>query len=252
MRYGDLSERVAIVTGGARGLGLAIARQLGSDGVRVALADVDELSAATSASELQLDGIGAMEVACDVASEEACERAAALVWQRWDRLDICVNCAGIVEIGPAEDMTRESWQRVIDINLTGAFLMSKASARWMKRRGRGNIINIASMSGLIVTVPQKQAAYNCSKAGLIMLTKSLAAEWSEFDIRVNAIAPGYVNTTMTARASDAIQAVWKERTPMKRLGNPSEIAEVAAFLASDASSFITGAAIMADGGYTVL
>ena len=164
------------------------------------------------------------------------------------RIDIAFCNAGISINVPAEEMTYEQWRKVIDINLTGVFLTATAAGRYMIRQGGGSIINTASMSGHIVNIPQPQVAYNASKAGVIMLTKSLAVEWADKNVRVNSISPGYIMTDLI-RGHELIPR-WTELSPSSRMGNPEELQGVALYLASDASSFTTGSDFVVDGAYT--
>jgi NAD(P)-dependent dehydrogenase (short-subunit alcohol dehydrogenase family) len=169
------------------------------------------------------------------------------------RVDILVCNAGIARSQtPAEDVTDEHWLNVIDVNLNGLFWCCRAFGKTMLAAGRGSIINIGSMSGFIVNKPQQQAYYNASKAAVHHLTKSLAAEWGARGVRVNAVAPTYINTPLTAHAktNEAVFDAWIDGTPMARMGEPDEIAAVVLFLASDASSLMTGSIVLADGGYT--
>ena len=169
------------------------------------------------------------------------------------RVDILVCNAGIARSEtPAEDVTDEHWLNVIDVNLNGLFWCCRAFGRHMLAAGRGSIINIGSMSGVIVNKPQPQAYYNASKAAVHHLTKSLAAEWGARGVRVNAVAPTYINTPLTAfaRTNKAMFGAWIDNTPMARIGEPDEIAAVVMFLASDAASLMTGSIVLADGGYT--
>jgi NAD(P)-dependent dehydrogenase (short-subunit alcohol dehydrogenase family) len=169
------------------------------------------------------------------------------------RVDILVCNAGIARSETAaEDVTDEHWLNVIDVNLNGLFWCCRAFGRHMLAAGRGSIVNIGSMSGLIVNKPQPQAYYNASKAGVHHLTKSLAAEWSARGVRVNAVAPTYINTPLTAfaRNNQPMFDAWIDSTPMARIGEPDEIASVVLFLASDAASLMTGSVVLADGGYT--
>ena len=181
------------------------------------------------------------------------EKAVAEVVERFGKLDIFVNNAGICRNIKAEEMTLEEWQEVIDINLTGVFIGSQVAGKRMIEQGGGSIINIASMSGSIVNVPQPQCSYNASKAGVIHLTKSLASEWAKYNIRVNAISPGYMKTGMTEKTleTDMAKDWWLRLTPMGRPGLPCELGGAVVYLASDASSFMTGADLIIDGGYTV-
>lgn len=249
----DLSGRAALVTGGARGLGLAMARALGRHGARLALLDLNGAAAETAAEALRGEGLSALSLQGDVTNAEDVAKRVDDVVQAYGSLDILINNAGIVANLPAEEMSLHDWQRVIDVNLTGVFLVAQAAGRQMIRQGHGSIINIASMSGSIANYPQPQCSYNASKAGVIMLTKSLASEWARYNIRVNSISPGYMRTEMTAKFFEDPELIrqWLDPTPMHRPGDPPELGGLAVYLASDASSFMTGSDIIIDGGYTV-
>ena len=175
------------------------------------------------------------------------------VVEEYGKIDILFNNAGTWRGDDAEQVTTEDWREVIDVNLTGPFIVSREVGKVMLKQGKGSIVNTASMSGMIVNTPQNQCAYNASKGGLIMLTKSMATEWADRGVRVNAICPGYMRTEMSEdryqRKDPAIER-WFSMTPMGRSGVPDELKGVAVYLASDASSFVTGATILVDGGYT--
>ena len=189
----------------------------------------------------------------EVTNSKQVDAAAARVMAEKGRVDILVCNAGIARSQtPAEDVTDEHWLNVIDVNLNGVFWCCRAFGKPMLAAGRGSIVNIGSMSGFIVNKPQQQANYNASKAAVHHLTKSLAAEWGARGVRVNAVAPTYINTPLTAHAktNEAMMGPWIDGTPMARMGEPDEIAAVVLFLASDASSLMTGSIVLADGGYT--
>jgi NAD(P)-dependent dehydrogenase (short-subunit alcohol dehydrogenase family) len=189
----------------------------------------------------------------DVTNSAQVDAAAARVLKDKARVDILVCNAGIARSETAaEDLTDEHWLNVIDVNLNGLFWCCRAFGRPMLEAGRGSVVNIGSMSGFIVNKPQPQAQYNASKAGVHHLTKSLAAEWSPRGVRVNAVAPTYINTPLTAYAKNNKEMfdAWIDGTPMARMGEPDEIASVVLFLASDAASLMTGSIVLADGGYT--
>lgn len=248
-----LDNQVAVVTGGARGIGLAITTALAEAGASVVIADLDPATAEQSVSDLKAKGLGAEFRTLDVTkSAQADALAKALVGQ-YGHVDILVNNAGICRNTAALDTPDEEWLLIFDINVNGVFWCSRAFGRVMAGQGRGSIINIASMSGIIVNKPQPQAAYNASKAAVTHLTKSLAAELAPSGVRVNAISPGYIGTEMTKRGLDTPEwrRDWLGLTPMGRLGEPSEVANCALFLASEASSYLTGSEIVVDGGYTV-
>jgi NAD(P)-dependent dehydrogenase (short-subunit alcohol dehydrogenase family) len=250
----DLSGKTALVTGGARGLGFAMGRALGNRGARVMLFDVNATEAEAAAELLRDENIEALGIAGDVTDPADSERAVTRLVDAWGALDICVNNAGVSGNMAAVDVTPAEWRRIVDVNLMGVFFVAQAAGRRMLVQKSGSIVNIASMSGLIVNVPQQQSVYNISKAGVIMATKSLASEWAEHGIRVNAIAPGYMRTEMTARYFEAAgdwSQQWLAATPMHRPGEPEELGGAVVYLASSASSFTTGAVLVIDGGYTV-
>ncbi len=249
-----LDGKAAAVTGGAQGLGSAMAKALAEAGAKVALLDIAAERCQAEASKLQSNyGVEALAIHADVRKLDEMEAAVAKIVEDFGRLDVFVNNAGICRNIKAEEMNLEDWQEVIDINLTGVFIGSQVAGRQMIRQGGGSIINIASMSGSIVNVPQPQCSYNASKAGVIHLTKSLASEWAKYNIRVNSISPGYMKTAMTEETlkTDMARDWWLRLTPMQRPGLPSELGGAVVYLASDASSFMTGADLVIDGGYTV-
>ncbi len=248
-----IQDRVAVVTGGASGIGLSCVEALAEAGARVAIADLDADLTAKAQSELQAKGFKVGGVQMDVTDTKSVKDAAARIVGERGAVDILVCSAGIAISGPlAEDVTDEEWLKVVNVNLNGLFWCCREFGSHMLRAGRGVIVNIGSMSGLIVNKPQAQASYNASKAGVHHLTKSLAADWASRGVRVNAVAPTYINTPMTAYAArdKAMFGVWMDGTPMGRMGEASEVASVVLFLASDASSLLTGSIIVADAGYT--
>jgi NAD(P)-dependent dehydrogenase (short-subunit alcohol dehydrogenase family) len=248
----DLTGKVAVVTGGGRGIGLEIARTLAAAGARLAVADVDAALGEAAAASLTEAGAHAIHVPTDVRDTAAVDAMAQRVIDHYGQIDILVNNAGVAKNVPSETCSDEDWLRIMDINTNGVFRACRAVGRHMLERRSGAIVNIASMSGSIVNKPQPQSAYNASKAAVIMLTKSLAAEWASRGVRVNSVSPGYIGTEMTrlGMTTDAWRTTWLEMTPMGRVGEPVEIARAVWYLASDAASFATGTDLIVDGGYT--
>lgn len=250
----SLDGETAVVTGAAQGLGQQMASGLAEMGADVAIADVNIDKAeqtATSLGEETESTVIAVEV--DVTDEASVASMVESVTDRLAPIDILVNNAGIVENTPAETTDIESWRRVVAVNLDGVFLCAKHVGQQMLDRGEGRIINISSMSGFDVNVPQKQASYNTTKAGVRMLTQSLAVEWGDRGVRVNAIAPGYMRTELVDEVlaqNPDMEETWLENTPMGRLGQPEELKALVVYLASDASSYMTGSTVVIDGGYT--
>jgi NAD(P)-dependent dehydrogenase (short-subunit alcohol dehydrogenase family) len=250
----DLADRVAVVTGAGRGIGREIARVLSEAGARVVIADIDGQTAADAAAELAAAGGTALAVTVDISELASAERMVAEAQAAFGRIDILVNDAAL---GPTHkpllEDAPEHWLRLMKVNLDGVMWCSRAVAPVMIGQGAGSIVNIASMSGLIVNWPQPQADYNASKAAVIHLTKSLASEWAEHGIRVNAVSPGYTATEMTQLGSipPGWSDTWLSMTPMKRMGTPREVANAVWYLASDASSFCTGTNLVVDGGFTI-
>ena len=243
----SLGDKVAVVTGGGRSLGLEISRTLRRAGAEVVVAEIDVGIGADAAEEL--DGTF---VQTDVTDPASVRQMVQTVLDQHGRVDVLVCNAGIAHNVPSEEATDEDWRRVISVNLDGVFWCCREAGRAMLERGSGSIVNIASMSGMVSNYPQPQAAYNAAKAGVIVLTKSLAGEWAQRGVRVNSVSPGYIRTNMTAggMANEEWYKVWLEKTPMGRVAEPTEIAPAALFLASDASSFTTGTNLVVDGGYT--
>lgn len=249
----NLSGRTALVTGGGRAIGLACVEALAEAGAKVIIADVDAAIAEEGREAMRAKGYDPEVVLLDVTDTAQVNDVADEVIARHGKIDILVNNAGIARSEtPAETVTDEHWLNVIDVNLNGTFWCCRAFGRHMLESRSGSIVNIGSMSGFIVNKPQEQCYYNASKAGVHHLTKSLAAEWGARGVRVNAVAPTYINTPLNAfvKSNPAMYEAWIGGTPMARLGEVQEIASVVLFLASDAASLMTGSIVLADGGYT--
>ena len=245
----DLSGRTALITGAARGIGRACAEGLAEFGADIALVDIHADNLAAARAELaEAWGVAVETYQCDATDDAAVAEMVAAVTRRFGRIDILINSVGITIWQDTVGMSLEQWQRVMDVNLTSTFLCCREVGRHMIERGGGSIVSIASMSAHIVNTPQNQVAYNASKAAMIQLTRSLAAEWAPHAIRVNTISPGYTLTEMTQTVPEHHPG-WCERIPMGRMAEPSEIAGAAVFLASDASGYITGHDLVIDGGY---
>ena len=247
-----LEGRHAVVTGAAQGIGLAIAQGLAEAGACVVLTDMNRTALDAAVASLAAKNLQVRGEVLDVTDSAAVVRVSDAIATEGGPVDILVNNAGIaISNHPAEAMTDTVWAKVIDVNLNGVFYCCRAFGAAMLRRGRGSIVNIGSMSGLIVNKPQEQANYNASKAGVHHLTRSLAAEWGSRGVRVNAVAPTYIETELTRYVYDdaEMHRQWIGGTPMARMGQPEEIAAVVLFLASDAASLMTGSIVLADGGY---
>ena len=244
-----LDGKKAFVTGGARGIGKSVSVALAQAGADIAIVDRDMDEAVKTADELRAYGTKTIAIHADITNPYDVNKMIDLILKAFGTVDIAFNNAGIAINEKAEEMSFESWKKVIDINLTGVFLTSQAAGRVMIKNGGGSIINTASMSGHIVNFPQPQCAYNASKAGVIMLTKSLAVEWAPYHVRVNCISPGYIGTDMTLKATNWIPG-WVASTPVRRMGEPDELQGAVIYLASDASTFTTGTDIIIDGAFT--
>ena len=249
----SLEGQVGVVTGGGQGLGKMFCHAFAEAGADIVVAEINAETGPVTAEEIRAKGRDALFVHTDVRDGVSVQGMVDQALAKFGKIDFLMNNAGIVQHLEAEKVAVADWQAVIDVNLTGVFLCCQAVGRHMITRREGRIINIASMSGLIVNIPQNQASYNASKAAVIHLTKSLASEWARYNIRVNAIAPGYMNTAMAAPFFDdpAYGGVWINAIPMQRPGEPEELGPVAVFLASAASSYMTGETVVVDGGYTI-
>ena len=248
-----LTGKIAVITGAARGIGLATAQALAEAGATVVLTDMNADSLDTARAELATKGFQVEAERLDVTDAAAVQRVHDAVIERHGRIDVLVNNAGIaISNHPAETMSDEVWRNVIDVNLNGLFWCCRAFGKSMLEHSAGSIVNVGSMSGFIVNRPQEQANYNASKAAVHHLTRSLAAEWGARGVRVNSVAPTYIDTEMNAYVYQDAEMYrhWVGGTPMNRLGRVDEVASVILFLASDASSLMTGSIVLADGGYS--
>lgn len=247
-----LDGRVAIVTGASSGLGVAFARGLAEAGAHVVLAARRAERLDALVAELEGKGAEALAVPCDVAKESDVDRLVAAALARFGRIDVLVNNAGATHIGPAEDEALARFREIVDVDLAGVFLCAQRAGRVMLAAGRGAIVNVASVLGLVGSGQIKQAGYCAAKGGVVNLTRELAAQWARRGVRVNALAPGFFASEMTADMfSDARSQKWlRGRDPMGRPGREEELVGPLLFLASDASSYVTGQILAVDGGWT--
>ena len=246
-----LNGRVAVVTGSTRGLGEGFARALGDAGASIAIVGRDAEAGRRVVADLEARGTASTFIAADITERENVEAVLEATMARFGRVDILVNNAGTCVHAPALDVTPDEWRQVMNVNLDALWTCSQVFGRQFVEQGSGVIVNIGSMSGVIVNRPQWQPAYNASKAAVHQLTRSLAAEWAPFGVRVNALAPGYIKTEMSPVDDPRYRQNWIDDAPMQRYGTVEELAPAVVFLASDASSFVTGSVLVADGGYTV-
>jgi NAD(P)-dependent dehydrogenase (short-subunit alcohol dehydrogenase family) len=253
--FQDLRGKVALVTGGGRGLGYSLASALADDGAAVGLLDVlPEVDETAKALGLQR-GVPALGLIADVRDPEAVEAAFREVTRTLGAPDVLVTAAGITIWGDSVDVEPQTWQRVLDINLSGTFYACQSFGRRALERGSGSAVLVSSMSAQIVNVPQFQASYHASKAGVSMLAQALGVEWAPRGVRVNAIAPGYMLSEMTRQFTDAnpdLARQWTDAIPIGRMGRPEDLNGLVSFLASGASGYLTSQTIVIDGGYTAV
>ena len=244
-----LHGKVALVTGGGRGIGQVIALGFAKAGAKVAI--FSRTGADETVELIEKSGGKADSFLVDVTNETQVNDGINEVFDLFGSLDIVFNNAGVCIHKATLDASIDEWRQVIDINLTGEYIVARAAGRLMMEKGiKGSIINMASMSGSIVNIPQWQASYNASKAGVIHMTRSLAVEWAKSGIRVNSISPGYINTPMSADTPRELRDAWMPLIPQKRMGEPEELMPAILYLASNAAGYTTGSDIIVDGGYS--
>lgn len=247
-----LDGRSALVTGGGRGIGKALAQALGQAGAKLAIADIDLDLAKSSVKELEDMGVEATALQADVSDQDSVKTMVANVVQHFGQLDIAFNNAGVNYNSAAEDTTMAEWDKTFDINLRGVFMCCQEEGKVMLGQGKGVIINMASMGGRLVPHPQKQAAYNAAKAAVAHLTRSLATEWCARGVRVNSLSPGFINTELLQSPALAhLHEVWMPQIPIGKFGEVTDLRGTIVYLASDASSYLIGQDIVVDGGVTV-
>ncbi|WP_394916264.1 SDR family oxidoreductase [uncultured Robinsoniella sp.] len=243
-----LAGKTALVTGGRVGIGQVIAIALARAGAEVVIMGKTD----SQETVRMIEGVGgkAYSITANVTDEQAVEKAMDLIMERSGHIDIVFNNAGICIHKDTLEATIEEWRQVIDVNLTGEYIVARAAGRRMIESGtKGSIINMASMSGTIVNIPQWQASYNASKAGVMHMTRSLAIEWAEHGIRVNSLSPGYIGTPMSADTPQELKNAWMPLMPYHRMGKPEELIPAILYLACDAAGYTTGSDVIVDGGY---
>ncbi len=247
-----LEGKVAVVTGGGQGLGKVFCHAFADAGADIVIAEMNPETGPQVVDEIKAKGRRALFVQTDVTDSANVDAMVQQAVVEMGQIDVLMNNAGIVKWGEAENVTDEDWLEVVNVNLNGLFYCARAVGKHMIQRRTGSIINIASMSGIIANRPQAQTSYNATKAAVMHLTKSLAVEWAQHGLRVNAMSPGYMGTAMAKPFFEDPQygGVWIDLIPMKRPGEPEELGPPAVFLASDASSYMTGHTLVIDGGYT--
>jgi NAD(P)-dependent dehydrogenase (short-subunit alcohol dehydrogenase family) len=244
-----LKGKVAVITGGGRGIGQTVSLGLARAGAEVVI--FSRSGATETVNMIEANDGTAYSLLVDVTDERSVDEAFKKVLKNSGSLDIVLNNAGVCLHKSTLEATVQEWKDVVDINLTGEYIVARAAARVMIERGtHGSIINMASISGSIVNIPQWQASYNASKAGIIHLTKSLAVEWAQYNIRVNSLSPGYIATPMSLDTPQELKDAWLPMMPMHRMGKPEELIGAVIYLASDASAYTTGHDLVVDGAYT--
>ena len=243
---GRFEGKVAVVTGGAKGIGLAVSRRLAGEGAKVVLTGRDTAALESAAAELRATGVDALPLAADAAREHEADRVCAATLEAFGRADILVNNAGVTRDGLLLRMSDEDWDQVLETNLKGAFRMIRAFGRPMVKQRWGRIVNVSSVIGLIGNAGQ--ANYAASKAGLLGLTKAVAKELASRHITVNAVAPGFIQTAMTEALGEKVREGLLSQIPLGRLGSPEDVAHAVAFLCSEEAGYVTGQVLPVDGG----
>ena len=250
-----LDGKGIFVTGGARGIGKACATALAYAGANLAIVDIDIDEAKKTATDIaKQTGVKTIAIQTDVTKPEQVTAMVDQVVDELGKLDVAFCNAGIAMHAPAAEMAYEDWLKVIDINLNGVFLCNQAAGRVMIKQKSGSIINTASMSATVVNYPQPQVSYNPSKAAVVMLTKCLAVEWAPYNVRVNSISPGYIETELIKQSKLLVPLIeqWTAVTPVRRMGSPEELTAICVYLAGDSSPYTTGSDFVIDGGFTCL
>ena len=245
-----LNGKIAVITGGAKGIGLSIAHALSEAGAKLVL--IDRENSKGGVEELAKANYDVSFFEGDLLDRSLPKKTIDFTIEKHGRVDILVNNAGVAQHGDTDEFNDDMLDKIMDVNIDVVFRMCRSAISPMKKQGEGVILNIGSMSGIVSNIPQPQVAYNASKAAVHMMTKSLASDYANQNIRVNAIAPGYVKTDITnlPKKYEHWYSTWDKQTPMKRMAEPHEIASAALFLCSPASSYVTGEVLVVDGGYT--
>ena len=245
-----LNNKIALITGGAKGIGLSIAHALGEAGAKLVI--IDRENSTGGIEELSKANYDITFFEGDLLDRSVPQKTIDFTLEKHGRVDILVNNAGVAQHGDTEKFNDDLLDKIMDLNVDAVFRMCRSAIPPMKKQGEGVILNIGSISGLVSNIPQPQTAYNASKAAVHMMTKSLASDYADQNIRVNAIAPGYIRTEMTnlPKENEHWYPTWNELTPMNRMAETHEVASAALFLCSPASSYVTGEVLVVDGGYT--
>ena len=245
-----LNNKIALITGGAKGIGLSIAHALGEAGAKLVI--IDRENSTGGIEELSKANYDITFFEGDLLDRSVPQKTIDFTLEKHGRVDILVNNAGVAQHGDTDEFNDDMLDKIMDVNVDVVFRMCRSAIPPMKKQGEGVILNIGSMSGIASNIPQPQVAYNASKAAVHMMTKSLASDYANQNIRVNAIAPGYVKTDITnlPKRYEHWYSTWSKQTPMTRMAEPHEIASAALFLCSPASSYVTGEVLVVDGGYT--